>query len=407
VKKNISIMGSGPSALMFAAVLDGQRFDIHLYDKNHSPGRKFLVAGQGGFNLTHSEAVEQMISRYSPAPFFENLLTAFSNKDLMKWLEETGIPTYTGSSKRVFPLKGMKPIEVLNAFLERLRSNNVQLHMEHTWEGWSSSGELLFHHEGNVKQVPFAVAVFALGGGSWKVTGSDGSWTRLFHEKGIDLIPFEASNCAFAISWSQDLLNTTEGKALKNISIRCGQHHKKGELIITRFGLEGGAIYALSPQIREELRRDGKAKIYLDLKPGLDDMDVLSRISNNRGSKSWSAQIAEKLNLDTIQMNLLKNSLSKEDYMNKEKLSHSVKNLELEIQGMASVDEAISTSGGIALHELDEHFQLCKLRNHYALGEMLDWDAPTGGYLLQACFSMGNQLGRYLNEQPETSNGEK
>ncbi|MDP1743947.1 MAG: NAD(P)-dependent oxidoreductase [Bacteroidota bacterium] len=396
MKRAIAIIGGGPAAMMLAATLNEQKFDVTIYEKNSALGRKFLVAGDGGFNLTHSENTEQFISRYTPASFFSSIITSFTNTDLRNWLTNIGIETFVGSSKRVFPLKGIKPIDVLNAILAVLKKKNVSIKTRHTWKGWNNN-ELIFETANQPINVKVDIAIFALGGGSWQVTGSDGSWTNYFSEKEIDIIPFQASNCAYEIKWGNEFIKIAEGASLKNISLKCGDKEKKGELVITRFGLEGGSIYALSAEIRKQLNSNNTAKIFLDLKPSLTVVEIKNKISN-KGNKSLSKHLENELNLNPVQLALLKTVLSKTDFTNIETLSEKIKNLELIITSAAPVDEAISTVGGISLNEIDNNFQLKKLPGQYVIGEMLDWDAPTGGYLLQGCFSMGYFLAKRLNE---------
>ncbi|MBA3706072.1 MAG: TIGR03862 family flavoprotein [Bacteroidetes bacterium] len=417
MKKIIAIIGGGPAAMILAAQLDTQKFDVTIYERNAALGRKFLVAGDGGFNLTHSEEIENFISRYTPVYFFEKIISSFTNTNLRAWLKSIGIETIVGSSKRVFPAGGIpskggivqlsptktvgqvsqiKPIDVLNSILNVLKKKNVPIKTQHLWKGWNSANELLFETNDTIVSFKADIIVFALGGGSWKVTGSDGNWTNYFKEKEIEIIPFQASNCAYEIKWGKEFIETAEGNSLKNISLKCGNKEKKGEVVITKFGLEGGAIYALSPNIRQQLNAHGKATVLLDLKPTLTVEEIKSKITG-RGNKSLSKQLEDELNINKVQLALLKAILNKEEFTSPEILSEKIKTLPLIITAAAPIDEAISTVGGISLSEIDEDFQLKKLSNHYVIGEMLDWDAPTGGYLLQACFSMGNYLAKFLN----------
>ncbi len=397
MKKSISIIGGGPSALMLAAMLDEKKLDVVIYERNAAVGRKFLVAGDGGFNLTHSENIEPFISRYTPTSLLEKSISAFNSEDLRKWLTSIGIETFVGSSKRVFPVKGIKPIDVLNAILNVLKKKKVVLKTQHTWQGFDKN-ELVFTNTIDPKNilVKSDIVVFALGGGSWKVTGSDGTWTNFFSAKDVDIIPFQASNCAFEINWKKEFIALAEGESLKNITIHCEGQEKKGELVITQFGLEGGAIYALSPAIRNQLNNNKTAEIFLDLKPSLSIDEIKNKISN-KGNKSLSKQLENELNLNNTQLMLLKTVLSKEEFTDLETLSQKIKKLPLKVISTAAIDDAISTVGGISLKEIDQHFQLKKMPGHYVIGEMLDWDAPTGGYLLQACFSMGNYVANHLN----------
>ncbi len=395
-KKSVAIFGSGPAALMLAATLNEKLLDVTIYEKNFALARKFLVAGDGGFNVTHSEEIENFITRYTPPSFLEKSIQSFTNVDLVNWLKQIGIETYVGSSKRIFPIKGIKPIDVLNAILNELKNKNVQLKTKHEWKGWNAKNELIINYNNEDIFVKADFVVFALGGASWTKTGSDGNWTTLFEKKGVEIIPFQASNCAYQIRWDDKFLKQAEGKSIKNISITCDGTEKKGEVVITKFGIEGGAVYALSPQIRNQLKEKKTATIFIDLKPSF-SIEAIKNKLTNKGNKTVTDVLKIDLNLSPAQLSLLKSSLTKEEFLTVNLLSEKIKKLPLSITDMAPIDEAISTVGGISLQEVDESFQLKKLPTHYAIGEMIDWDAPTGGYLLQACFSMGTFLGKQLN----------
>lgn len=394
-KKTIAIIGGGPSALMLAAHIDSAQFEVHLYEKNHAVGRKFLVAGDGGFNLTHSENSNDFAARYTPASFIKPFFQSFTNTQCINWLQQIGIPTYIGSSKRIFPVKGIKPIDVLNTILEVVRENNIQIHTQHTFLGWSADNAIMFATPTENKEVVADYTIFALGGASWSKTGSDGKWLSLFADKGIRTIPFQASNCAFEINWPAAFIAEQEGQYLKNIAITCGSQTKKGELAITQLGLEGGAIYALSHKIRSQLSSQKEATVYIDLKPSLHQSAIEKQLGN--GLKSISEILKFDLNVNATQVALLKAVLSKEEFTSAEILAEKIKKLPLTIMGTAPIDEAISSVGGIALAEVNAHLELHKMPHTFCIGEMLDWDAPTGGYLLQANFSMGYYLAQYLN----------
>lgn len=394
MKKSVSIIGGGPAALMLAAFLDCEKFNVTIYEKNKTLGRKFLVAGKGGFNLTHSEPLEEMIHRYFPPSFLEEALRNFDNNYFRNWLKSIGIPTYVGSSKRVYPEKGIKPITVLNAILMVLEKKGVVIKYNNTWTNWGNNQSIIFNENIEIKS---DYTIFALGGSSWKVTGSDGLWVDLFKTKEISTVPFQASNCGYQVNWPEDFILQYEGCPLKNIAIRCLNKKQKGEAVITRFGLEGNAIYALSPQIRQELSIQQIATIFLDLKPTLNQEDIAQKIKNSNFKKT-SETLQKELKLTLAQIGLLKKYLSKETYLNPILLAQNIKNLPIEISGMAPINDAISTIGGISIDAVDTNFQLKKRENYYCVGEMLDWDAPTGGYLLQACFSMGAHLARHLNQ---------
>jgi len=398
MKKSIAIIGGGSASLMLASTLNENIFDVTIYEYNVALGRKFLVAGDGGLNLTYWEEPETFINRYSPKQFLEKSIRDFNNVDLRNWLLDLGIETYVGSSNRIFPIKGIKPIEVLNAILDKLKAQNVRILTKYEWKGWNDKDALIFENSDNTILIKPDIVVYSLGGASWSKTGSTGKWTELFRNKGVDIVPFQPSNCAFKINWDKKFIQESEGKPLKNIVISCNQKSKAGEVVITQFGIEGGAVYALSPEIRSELSINNASTIYIDLKPTLSLNEILSKFRNNE-SRTISNVLKEQINLNSLMIALIKSVISKEDFMNADVLSEKIKQLPLQIVGLADIEESISTVGGIALSETDDNFMLKKLPNNYVIGEMLDWDAPTGGYLLQGCFSMGNYLGKKLNEK--------
>jgi uncharacterized flavoprotein (TIGR03862 family) len=393
VKKSIAIIGGGAAALVCAARLDASKYTVTIYEKNAALGRKFLVAGDGGFNLTHSENIDFFIQRYTPNNFLQKFLHLFTNEDLRIWLKKIGIETYVGSSKRVYPVKGIKPIAVLNAILEVLKTKNISIKTRHQWLGWNTAEQLLFE---NGLTVAADIAIFALGGASWPVTGSTGSWLTLFEKKGISTVPFQASNCGYKVDWEAKFISKFHGSPLKNIALQCSGITKKGELIITKLGLEGGAIYALSAAIRTLLNANQVATIYMDLKPDLSVTEIITKL-NTTGKKNVTAILKNKLHCTDVVIALLKNLLSKEEFTNIVILANKIKNLPIPITNFGAIDKAISTVGGIALTAVTEHLELQQLPHHYVMGEMLDWDAPTGGYLLQACFSMGYYVAQRLN----------
>jgi uncharacterized flavoprotein (TIGR03862 family) len=393
MKKTIAIIGGGPSSFLLAAFLDIEKFEITIYEKNKTAGRKFLVAGKGGFNVTHSEPMEALIKRYTPDDFLEKTLRSFTNNDFRNWLEQIGVPTYIGSSKRVYPKEGIKPIEVLNAMLKNLKEKGVKIKYNQTFSDWDASNNPII----NTKTLKTDYTVFCLGGSSWKVTGSDGSWLDTFSEKGVKTKEFKASNCGYQIDWKSSFIKKHEGTPLKNIAIYCNNLVQKGEAVITNFGLEGNAIYGLSPQIRKQLSAGSKAKIFIDFKPSLTSENILSKIKLSN-SKNTTQILKKELKLTTAQIDLLKTYLSKESYLNAGSLVKNIKKFPLEIIDMAAIDEAISTVGGIDLNAVSENFELKKISNQYCIGEMLDWDTPTGGYLLQGSASIGVYLANHLNK---------
>lgn len=395
-KKTISIIGGGASALMFACSIDTSKYNVTLFEKNKTLGRKFLVAGDGGLNLTHSENSAQFVKRYIPNDFILAALEQFSNRDFINWLSSIGVETFVGTSKRVFPKKGMKPIDVLSLIIERIKRKNVNIKTEFIWKGFEEN-DLVFRNENNKYVVKSDITIFALGGASWKITGSAGDWLHFFSEKGISVNPFYPSNCAYKINWTEAILKQISGKPLKNCVFTCQNKSIKGEAVLTEFGIEGSGIYPLSPQIRKQIIQNKRTNIFIDLKPDLSQEELIKRFIEN-SNLSIKDILEKKINLSQVQIILIKNITTKEDYLNSEVLSHLIKTFPLELVDFSDMDEAISTVGGIALDEVSDTFELYKLPNNYCIGEMLDFDAPTGGYLLQANFSIGNFVATKLNE---------
>jgi len=394
MKKKVAIIGGGTGGLFLAAFLDTKLYDVTIYEKKSSLGRKFLVAGDGGFNLTHAEGLSSFKSRYTPRSFLDDALDHFSNVALREWLQRLGIPTFVGSSGRIFPEKGIKPIEVLKLIEEYLTVKNVKFEFNKTFTGWDKNNNVTFDLKEIIKSDH---TVFALGGASWKVTGSDGSWLDIFSQKGISTLPFRASNCAFKINWDEQFIKKYEGEPLKNISISLLDKTQKGEAVITNFGLEGNAIYGLSPEIQASLVSKKEVVVYVDFKPTIDLSTLREKIENSKSNTTTT--LREKLKLPRSVVELIKTSLTKEEFLDIKVLAKFIKNIPLTITDSAPIDEAISTSGGINLNAVDSKFELKKLKDNFCIGEMLDWDAPTGGYLIQACASTGAYLAHQLNNK--------
>jgi uncharacterized flavoprotein (TIGR03862 family) len=394
LKRSVAIVGGGASALMLAAELDPNKFGVTIYERNSALGRKFLVAGDGGFNLTHSEKAEQFIKRYTPHDFLEKAFAYFSNADLIQWLKDLGIETYVGSSGRVFPLRGVKPVQVLDKILTKIKSRSVQVKYRYEWKGFEND-HLLFEHEGNFIHVKTDIAVFCLGGASWPVTGSKGEWLKFFGQKNISVRPFSASNCAFKVDWNKSFIDKYQGSALKNIELSCGSKKHAGEIVLTQFGIEGSGIYPLSPQIRQQLNTAGKATVSIDLKPPYHYDILVRKLKDSKGNTTDI--LKNEIGLNALQIQLIKTFIPKEIFLDHGKLANKIKNFEISITGTAPIEDAISTVGGIDLSEISSNFELKKMPQHFVIGEMLDYDAPTGGYLLQSCFSMGKYLAGHLN----------
>jgi uncharacterized flavoprotein (TIGR03862 family) len=397
LKKKIHIIGGGAASLSFACHIDTHKYDVFLHEKNKTLGRKFLVAGEGGLNITHSEPIQTMIKRYHPSNFIEPFLKHFSNQDLIQWLNQLGIQTYVGSSGRVFPNKNIKPIQVLNILINKMKVNGVNVFTEHQLMDWNND-ELIFDNKGLTIYKPYDIAVFSLGGSSWKITGSDGAWLEQFMNKGIKTVQFKSSNSSCYTYWDKNFIGKNQGKYIKNIEVKCKENSIKGEIVLTKNGIEGACIYALNRQIREELELNNFATILIDLKPNWDIQKMEELMVKNQ-NLNITEFLKTKLNLNKTAIELLKIHLNKEEFIHHHSLFKAVKNLKIKIQSLAPIDEAISTVGGIELSELNSDLELKKHPTIHCIGEMLNWDAPTGGYLLQACFSMGKFLADKINQQ--------
>jgi uncharacterized flavoprotein (TIGR03862 family) len=378
---------------MLAAQLDTDKYQVTIYDKKKAVGRKFLVAGEGGLNLTFNAPLDELINQYHPNDFIAPILQQFTNEDLRNWFKSLEIPTFLGSSNRVFPAKELKPIDVLNKITEHLTAKNVQFKLDTQWTGWNTKGHLCFNDSEDIES---DITVFALGGASWKVTGSDGSWCGAFMERGINVLPFRAANCAFHIDWDTNFIHTHAGKPLKNIALKYKKQSSKGELVVSEFGLEGNALYALSRSLQDELLTKKSVCLKLDLKPTMTVSQIKAKYKKSKLTKVTDI-LKEDLSLDRTAVALIKQYSDKETFMDINQLAKIIKAVPITLTAADDIDKAISTLGGIALDEVDANFQLNKMPNTYAIGEMLDWYAPTGGYLLQGCFSMGFSLAENLN----------
>ena len=378
---------------MLAAQLDMDKYQVTIYDKKKAVGRKFLVAGEGGLNLTFNAPLDELINQYHPNDFIAPILQQFTNEDLRNWFMSLEIPTFLGSSNKVFPAKELKPIDVLNKIKGHLTAKDVHFKLDTQWTGWNTKGHLCFNDSEDIES---DITVFALGGASWKVTGSDGSWSDEFIERGINVLPFRAANCAFHIDWDKNFIHTHAGKPLKNIALKYKKQTSKGELVVSEFGLEGNALYALSRSLQDELLTKKSVCLKVDLKPTMTMSQIKAKYKKSKLTKVTDI-LKEDLSLDRTAVALIKQYSDKETFMDIDQLAKIIKAVPITLTAADDIDKAISTLGGIALDEVDTNFQLNKMPNTYAIGEMLDWYAPTGGYLLQGCFSMGFSLAENLN----------
>lgn len=403
----IAVIGGGPAGLMAAETLARAGAQVQVYDAMPSVGRKFLLAGRGGLNLTHSEPADRFVSRYRErSNEVGNWLRQFNSDDLRAWTHELGVETFVGSSGRVFPSE-MKAAPMLRKWLHRLRAQGVQVHTRHVWKGWSENGDVLFDTpQGPIESRPDAV-ILALGGASWPRLGSDGAWQGPLAARRVRITPLRPANCGFLAGWSPLFQERHAGQPLKSIAMapRGETPMRRGECMVTSDGLEGGLVYAWSALLREALEREGEAWLCMDLLPDRDPDQVLAEISRPRGSRSWSSHLASRLGLQGAKAGLLRECLDKSAYGRPDVLARAIKCLPLRLTGTRPLDEAISTAGGVAFDSLDADLMLRDVPGVFCAGEMLDWEAPTGGYLLTACFASGHAAAQGALRWLEASRG--
>ncbi len=386
----VAVIGAGPAGLMVAERLSAAGLAVTVFDGMATPGRKFLMAGRGGLNLTHSEPVDRFVTRYGrQAERFQAYLARFSPADLRAWAESLGSETFVGSSGRVFPQE-MKASRLLRSWLARLATQGVELRLRHRWQGWNGN-DLLFSTPGGQPLRHRAVAtVLALGGASWPALGSDAAWVPWLAEKGVAVAPMQSSNCGFEVDWSAHLQDKTAGQPLKNIALQLGAQRVRGEVMITRYGIEGGAVYALSAALRDQLAAEGATegmvRLHLDLKPDLPVTALAQRLAARRHGQSLSQFLRKDLHLPAAAYILLREvaGVIPDQPGN---LAALLKALPLTIRRTRPIAQAISSAGGIDFASLTDDLMLRSLPGTFACGEMLDWEAPTGGYLLQGCFA--------------------
>ncbi len=389
------VLGAGPAGLRAAEVISSAGFSVSLIDAMPYPGRKFLVAGKGGLNLTHTEHWDTFVTRFSGSLPWQDFLAAFGPQEVLAWCKSLGVETYAGSSGRVFPV-GEQAARLLKSWLNRLEENQVRLKMRHRFVDWNADGSLQVETPQGIVTMKADALVFALGGGSWPSTGSDGNWLPVFEKNGIQCVPLSASNCGMHVDWTPEFLGVSEGKPLKNLAVRVGPHEVRGELLVTRYGLEGGALYQLSGALRGNL----PCSIYLDLKPEVSVEQLLKRFRKFRGKGSLARRASVCWKLCPVGRYLLQNSSASRDTSPSQKTPVSIEDLANQVKAMPLVltqprpiAEAISTAGGVGLDEVNQDLELTRRPGTFVAGEMLDWDAPTGGYLLTGCFSLGHRVG--------------
>jgi hypothetical protein len=397
----IAIVGGGPAGLMAAEVLSEHGVAVHLYDAMPSVGRKFLLAGKGGMNLTHAEARDAFLPRYGARRTqLEPLIEAFDADALRAWVHGLGIETFVGTSNRVFP-KDMKAAPLLRAWLHRLRDRGVQFHMRHRWRGWREdvgSKQLVFDTPDGERIVDADAVVLALGGGSWARLGSDGAWVPWLEQKGVQVAELRPSNCGFEVNWSEHFRSRFAGHPVKPVVaeyVDAGgvAQRRQGEFVISSSGVEGSLIYALSSLLREQIAADGSAVLRLDLAPGRDINQVTEAVDHPRGSRSMSSHLQSRLGLRGVKVGLLRECATAEEFADPARLAGAIKSLPVVLTATRPIDEAISSAGGVAFEALDSHLMIKTMPGVFCAGEMLDWEAPTGGYLLTACFASGRAAG--------------
>jgi uncharacterized flavoprotein (TIGR03862 family) len=395
---------------MAAEVLIEAGFKIDLYDAMPSVGRKFLMAGKGGMNISNNEPSDLFLSRYGGrSGYMKNIFNNFTPADLRHWLHELGIETIIGTSGRVFP-SDMKAAPLLRKWLLRLRAAGVILHMRHRWMGWveDKSQQLIFNVQGNCIEVKADAVILALGGASWPQLGSTGEWVSILAKQGVSVAPVKSSNCGFESIWSEYFRKRYSGQPLKSIGLTLSCKagvvtYHKGELIITEYGLEGGIIYTLSAILREEIALNGYAIIYLDLIPNISKDVALIKLKKCRGKQSTANQLRKQLGIKGAKVGLLRELVQSTYFSNDDQLCAVIKSLPIKLIAARPIAEAISSAGGVELTELDHNLMLINKPSIFCTGEMLDWEAPTGGYLLTACLSLGRAAGKgviaYLDER--------
>lgn len=403
---SVAIIGGGPAGLLAAQRLAEAGCRVTVYEAQATVGRKFLVAGHGGFNLTNAEDAAPFSARYGPQQAaFREFLRHFSPQHLRQWAAALGIDTFVGTSNRVFPLAAHKPADLLRAWLSRLRELGVTFRTRHRWLGFAGATGLLVRNDttGHEFEISPDATVLALGGASWAKTGSEGSWVPAFKAMGVECVPFAPSNCGAEVAWSAFFQGKVGRTPLKNIALHCGSERVRGEIMLTEYGLEGTPVYALTSALRGALAAGSPALLFLDLKPDLTDEQLLTKLHKPRAGRSLPDFLRQQLRLGSPVPTLLREVAPPEATATPEALAHLLRRVPLPVQRLRPLDEAISSAGGVAWAELNEHLMLRRRPGTFVAGEMLDWEAPTGGYLLQGCFSTGawvaQGVARWLQKQ--------
>jgi hypothetical protein len=392
MNRSVAIIGGGPAGLMAAEVLIRGGAQVDVYDAMASLGRKFLMAGKSGLNITHSEPYEKFITHYGKRQKeIETFLKDFTPDDLRAWAKELGVETFVGTSGRVFP-REMKASPLLRAWTKRLLNAGVNFHMRHKWLGWEKDSLLFESPDGKIKVKADAV-VLALGGASWPKLGSSAEWVEWLEQAKVRVEAFRPSNCGFNVAWSKFFREKFAGYPIKSVILSFEDFKQQGEFVVTKHGVEGSLIYAASARLRDEIELHGKAIMHLDLVPAFSQKQIAEKLSKPRGSRSLSSHLEKTIGIKGVKAGLLREFLPKEIFADAEKLSAAIKDLQVSLISARPIAEAISSAGGVNFDELDSHLMLKKIPGVFCAGEMLDWEAPTGGYLLTACFATGRAAG--------------
>ncbi|HKZ44586.1 MAG TPA: TIGR03862 family flavoprotein [Anaerolineales bacterium] len=400
------IVGGGPAGLMAAEVLSQGGVRVELYEAKPWSGRKFLVAGKGGLNITHSEPFDEFIKRYgNRKETLKPMLEQFGPKELQTWVHNLGFTTFIGSSGRVFP-EGMKSSPLLRAWITRLSENKVRFFYRHRWLGWGDGNRIIFDTENGEVEVDGDVLILALGGGSRPELGSDAGWIPILADKGVKIHPLKPANCGFNLQWSEVFRSKFEGQPVKNVSIYFKDNNgievnQRGEFIISQYGVEGSLIYAVSSFLRDEIEKNGTASIHLDLLPDKPQIDVEERLAIKRGKNSLSSHLRKRIGLDGVKAGLLREMIPVDETNDPKDLAARIKRLPITLNSARPLAEAISSAGGVTFESLTDGLMIKNLPGVFCAGEMLDWEAPTGGYLLTACFATGYHAGRSAVEYLE------
>jgi uncharacterized flavoprotein (TIGR03862 family) len=389
----VAIVGGGPAGLMAAEAVAACGAATHLFDAMPSVGRKFLMAGKSGLNLTHAEPFDDFLGRYGARrDALEPALRAFGPAALRRWAKELGVETFVGSSGRVFPVD-FKAAPLLRSWLRRLREAGVRFHVRHRWRGWIEAGALDFATPAGARAFAADATILALGGASWPLLGSDGAWVETLRRRGVEVAPLRPANCGFDVAWSAHFRERFAGTPVKSVALTAAGIRRRGEFVVTQTGIEGGGVYLHAAALREEVARAGGAQLTLDLAPERDLPRLRRDLAAPRGSRSLADHLRRRAGIAGVKAGLLREVLAKEDLADPERLAGAIKALPLRLLAPRPLAEAISSAGGVAFEALDASLMLRALPGVFCAGEMLDWEAETGGYLLTACFASGRAAG--------------